>query len=359
MKRAFLLFACAAIGATAAQLPNEGLIWSDRPTKGWTDAYPVGNGLMGAMVFGDAPVTRIQFNRTGLWTYAPRCNDVKGAYRYLNEMRRKIFAGDRKGAFGTGYNFAGGRWGQAMFQPFGDLFVGFTGVDGKSVTNLVRRLSIEQGVARSSFACKDVTYEQETFTPYFDPDLVVHTVKASRPGALACTVRLTTPHTNSTAFAKGDLLGFDGRVRLMKGFTNAVSFAARAKLVLTGAGARIEAADGALRVTGADALEIRLTGATNRKDWKTLAGDPAADCAAQLAKAEKKTVAQLFRHHAAHFRHRFAYQARLDLPGDPELAKLPTAERLNRQAESHDGAFASLVYAFGKYLLISCSRPDG
>ena len=353
---AALIAACwtvAAWGMTGC--PDEGLIWSDKPTRVWTDAYPVGNGLMGAMVFGDAPVTRLQFNHMGLWTQAPNCNDIPDGTGLLDEMRRAILHGNRKNADAPSKKFLN-RHTQASYQPFGDLRLSFA---VGAVTNLVRRLSIESGLASSAFESGGVAYEQETFAAYFQPELIVHTVKASRPGAISCEVSLTTPHASSKVSAAApDTLGFSGRVALVEGFTNAVSFAAQAKIVPTGARAKLEIRDGIAHVTNADALEIRLTGATNRRDWKTLAGDPVSDCARQLAQAACRGTAEMREATAKHFSHRYNW-TRLEIDSDPELAKLPTAERLARQSKAQDAAFASLVFAYGRYLMIASSRPGG
>ena len=359
MKKANLALAVvvlSAVSAFAGEPAGGNIVWSDAPAGVWTDAYPVGNGLMGGMVFGNAPETRVQFNHTGIWTMTPNVSDINGyGPELLKEMREEIFAGRPWKARLAGMSFVCLHR-QAMYQPCGDLYVRFS-VPTQSVSRLERRLDIRTGLATSRFEADGVAYEQETFAPYETPELLVHTVKASRPGALSCAISLTTPHrTGVLACGDGDL-AFEGAVDPNSA---SVRFAARARIVLSGAGAslRFDPKANLAHVTGADAVEIRVTAASNRRDWKTLSGRPAEMCLAQLASAAKVPTDEMRRRSAAVFAERYD-RVELDLGGDPELAKLPTAERLARQSETHDGAFAALVFRFGRYLMVAGSRPDG
>ena len=345
-----------ALTAAAAPEPSESIIWSDTPTERWTDAYPIGNGLMGAMVFGDAPTTRLQINHTGIWTGAPNNGDIiSGGAELLQEMREEIFAGRPRKAWLAALSFIGQNR-QASYQPCCDLFV-TVGAATQGVSKAVRRLDLRTGLATSSFEANGVRYEQESFAPYFTPELIVHTVRASKPGALACTVAFSTPHKTHERTWGRDFLQYEGAVDYM---VASVRFAARAQFRATGAKARVRF-DGkrkVMEVTNADALEVRVTAASNRKDWQTLSGRPADMCVRQLKAAEQIPTDEMRARSTALFAERYG-RVELDLGSDPQLAKLPTAERLARQAEAHDGAFAALVFRFGRYLLVAGSRPDG
>jgi len=347
---------CLTTGYAGAELPHEHEIWSDRQAVKWTDAYPIGNGLLGAMVFGNVPETHLQFNHTGIWTKAPNDSDITfSGLEYLAEMRKQIFAGRPDLARLAGCSFVC-QHRQASYQPCGDLTVKLS-VNTGAVVRAVRRLDIRTGLATSSFEAEGVAYEQETFAPYFNPELIVHTVRASKPGALNCEVALTTPHETRCLGNGGRSLTFQGAVDPNSA---SVQFAAEAELALKGETARMsfDRKTGHALVTGADSVEIRLTAASNRKSWRQLAGIPREMCRKQLDAAAEVPTDEMRKKSTALFAERYD-RIGLDLGGDAELAQLPTAERLARQPKTHDGAFAALVFRFGRYLLVAGSRPDG
>lgn len=358
MKMMIVLVFAAAVSVTACSAdadPTSGCstrLWYERPAERWTDALPIGNGRMGAMVFSGVGRERLQFNEYTLWTDKPRSYVRRDAVKALPEIRRLVAQRKKEEAARLANEmFLADPPCESAYQPCGDLDIALDGV--AAFSDYRRELDLGTAVVRSSFTAGGVRFERETFTPYHRPALIVHRISADKPGAVAGTVRLTTPHTNRTDRSAGAVLGLDGVVG-----ADGVRFSIRASVVVSGAHAKTAFENGALAVSGADALEIRVTAATNAKDWKTLAGDPAADAAAALARDAAVSFRDLkTAHTAAHAKLFNRVSLRLSPAGD--AWKLPTDRRLERNLTSGDPDFAALVFNYGRYLLIACSRPDG
>ena len=338
--------AFAAFGAFAVE-PS--VIWSDRPAAIWNDAYPVGNGNVGAMVSGGGE-TRIQFNHTRLWSGSPHCYDNPGASDVLEEMRSFVFAGRKAEARDlANARFMGRPVGQQRFLPFGEVVVRFDGEAG----DLRRELRLGEARHLAFFTVDGCRIAEETFAPYSEPELILHRIVSRKSGGVSCEISLSTPHRMSTIALEGTEFRLDGKAQ-----GDGVAFAARMAVRVGGEGAKCEPRDGRLVVRGADSVELRLVAATNLRSWKELSGDPAADCAAALRRTAGKGYAEIAKAHRKAFGALYN-RVELDLPGDAELAKLPTSERLARQSESRDPAFAKLMFDYGRYLLICSSRAGG
>ncbi len=334
------------LGLCAASAGAES-IWSDRPARDWNGFYPIGNGGMAAMVNAGAR-THLQLNYYRLWAGRPHDYAAAGASEVLPELRRLVLAGRRGEAEKlANEKFMGSPVRQQSYQPLGDLKLDF----GAEATTLRRELDLDTACHLARFTVDGVEIEEESFTPLTERELLIHRVRAGEKGRLSATVAFTSAQPHARHFIRGNVMGFDGKVEWGE-----VAFAARAELRLTGG--TLTADGDKVRIDGADALEIRVVAASNLKAWNRLDGDPAAEADAALAK-RAGTSADEFKK-----RHEFVYgmtynRAELKLPGDPARAKLPTEERLKLEAQGSDPAFAKLVFDYGRYLLISSTRPDG
>ena len=339
--------AALAVGTAWTSPTSTWKLWSDRPATEWTSRYPLGNGRIGAMVAGGGE-TQIQFNHAMLWTGKPHDYTHPGAAQVLPELRRLVFAGrQQEAAKLADEKFLSLPRRQMAFQPCGDLRISFAG----ATTNLCRTLDIRQGLHRTTFRCGDVELTEDTFTPYQAPGLLVHRVTTSKPGTMSCEISLSTLHPDSQVVASSKMLTLTGKVQ-----EDGVSFGV--KLVVDLRGGSVAVKGRSLVVTGADELELRMAVATNMKSWKEIAGDPISDCEAELARFKDQDFAALFKRHAQTFENLMG-RVELTLPEDASVAGLPTEARLERQAHTHDGAFVALMFNFGRYLLVSSSRPDG
>ena len=341
-KRVGLIVILSAFMVNAA----ENLIWSDQPCRIWEEMYPVGNGWMGAMVDANR-ATHLQFNLSRIWSGHPHCYDREGAAEVLGEIREKIFAGRPWEADKIcSERFMGVPAGQAFYQPCGDLWIDF----GNDPSSIVRRLELDKGRHVSVMEFGDAKVAQETFAPYNERDFIVHRISA-KGGTVSPRITLRSAHKMSKHGVDGESLVIEGQVE-----PNGVKFAAIARVSASGADASIERDDEGLKVRNAESVEIRLTAASDMKSWKELSGNPLADCKAAQRRLGAKEFKAIRGEHAKAFGELYG-RVSLTLGGGNE--KLTTLERLKRQKKLRDPGFAELVFNYGRYLLISSSRPDG
>nr|MCU0793623.1 glycoside hydrolase family 95 protein [Opitutaceae bacterium] len=333
--------------APDAEPGSPDLLWYRAPARVWTEALPVGNGRLGAMVFGGTAVERIQFNDGNVWRSSPRAYHREGAVDHLPRIRELLFAGKQKEAEDLAMKtFMSDPLWQTKYQPTADLWLDFPTTG--PVTDYRRSLDLDRAVAVTTYRDAGALIRREVRVSA--PDNLLHlTLTSDQRARLNGTLRLATPHKeNSVQLADGDLV-LSGLVE-----KDGVRFVVRLRASTDGT---VTFSDNSLRVTGASRLELRLATSTNVLDWRTLGGDPAGDVAATLERARAIPAADLVRRHEAD--HRELYRrSTLDLGRSP-AATAPTDERLAAFASGQDPDLAALVYRFGRYLLIACSRPGG
>lgn len=331
----------------------------DQPAKEWTDALPIGNGSVGAMVFGGVNEDRIQFNHDTLWAGKPRSYSRPGAVEYLPQLRKLLFEGKQKEAERLGMQqFMSKPLNQAPYQPFGNLILKFPGM-GK-VTNYQRSLDLDGAIATTVFKSSKVSYKRSVFASYPDGMIAVR-VEADQPGKLDLMVLLTTPHNKLPSSSKLDERTFrmGGVVNDFK-FRNAffegvVKFEAQLRVVAEGGTSKVT--DGGIEVSGADAVTLYLAAATSYENFRSANADPAARCASILEGIDGKSYGKILADHQADHRALFR-RVKLDLGGG-HSALLPSNERLNQYQANPDPDFVALLYQYGRYLLIASSRPGG
>ncbi len=350
MKR-MLWLACAVCTSMCLAEEPAWRLWYQKPAASWNEALPIGNGQMGAMVFGGAPECRIQFNEHTVWTGFPRSYARTNAVAALPALRKLLFDGKQKEAEDLAMrSFMGEPLRQEKYQPCGDLFVSLDSTS--SFSDYTRQLDLAEGVHTVAFSAAGVKYTQETFASHPDK-VLIHRVKVDKPGRLACTVRMTSPHKQSrVSVAQDGRMVLQGQVQ-----TNGVTFEVQAVVRAEGTDARLGVEEGRVVVKGADAVEVRWVAATNVKAWNALGADPAAVCRVALEKTDKKTWSALREVHVADHRSLFD-RASITLPRTAASAK-PTDERLKAFRAADDPDFAALVFQYGRYLLIACSRSGG
>ncbi|MBM3859052.1 MAG: glycoside hydrolase family 95 protein [Verrucomicrobia bacterium] len=340
MKLQVVLFA----SSLAVCLASDLKLWYRQPATAWEEALPVGNGHMGAMIYGGVPTERVQFNEHTVWTGQPHCYAHKGAVKFLPEIRRLLFDGKQKEAEQLALReFMSEPLRQKAYQPCGDLWIEFP---HDKTSDYRRWLNLDTALAVTEYQFGGVAYRREVVASYPDRAVVVR-LTADKPGKLDCVVRLNSPHTNSTVAATANTLTLRGEVE-----PDGIRFESRALLTTDGA---VTVEQGTLRVRGAGTLIIRLVAATNFKSYKDISGDPAARCAALLKKNKswEKTLQAHVADHQSLFR-----RVSLDLGRTPAADK-PTDQRIKEFATGNDPSLVALVFQYGRYLLIASSRPGG
>jgi len=344
----------------AAPANSELSLWYDKPATDWVEALPVGNGRLGAMVFGGVSQARYQFNEDSLWAGAPHDYAHAGAHEVLPELRRLLFAGKQNEAHTLAMqDFMSQPLRQIAYQPFGDLELSFA--NHASFTDYRRSLDLNTGIATTRHCIQGVTYTREVFASFPDQVIVIR-LSCDRPGRLTFAARLTSPHDDTeTETLNTSTLALRGRANDFKSNRLPAPIASKlrfeARLHVTCAGGRVSATGDALQVKNAQSATLLLAGATGFKSYKDISADPGARCEQVLATAANKAYQHLKRSHLKD--HQALFQrVSLDL-GHTEAAQRPTDQRIENFSTGNDPALATLFFQYGRYLLIASSRAGG
>jgi alpha-L-fucosidase 2 len=344
-----LLVRTTGIAAAAADPPALCLVYA-QPAQKWTEALPVGNGRMGAMIFGGVPNERVQFNDDTLWKGKPHDYVRAGAGEQLAVIRQLIAENKAEEAGKLAREkFLSDPVRQLPYQPFGDLRLQFNGLT--NVTEYQRDLDLDAAVAGVRYRAGGVTFRREAFASHPDRAIVLR-FTADRPGQISFTLKLDSPHTNSqTRAIAPDTLALAGKVQ-----HDGLAFEARVRVVA--AGGHIATNGNLLTVEKADAATLLLVTATSFRNFQDISADPAARCEQDLARVAARPFESLRADHLADHRRLFR-RVSLDL-GRTATAELPTDLRLARLKTNGleaDPALAALHFQYGRYLLIASSRP--
>lgn len=339
--------------AAEATGPDPLVLWYEKPATKWVEALAVGNGRLSAMMFGDPANERLQLNEGTLWAggpYDPVNPEAKDA---LPEVRQLV----NDGKYAEAANHIGRKvmakpLGQMPYQTVGDLLLTFSGPT--NVAEYRRELNLDTATATVSYDRSGVRYKREIFASAPDNVIVVR-LTADKPEQIWFTVGMKTPMKATVETEGTDTLVMRGIGGNSGGINGALKYQARVKIIAKNG--KILSGPDSLAVDAADEVVLLITAATSFKRFDDVSGDPESIAKERIASAERKTFAEL---HAAHLSD---YQAlfrrvRLDL-GQSEAMKLPTDQRIRRFGEGKDPQLAALYYQFGRYLLISCSRPGG
>jgi len=334
-----------------AQAAN--LLWYEQPAREWTEALPVGNGRIGAMVFGGIAAERLQLNEDTLWAGGPYDPVNPAARAALPEVRRLIF----EGKFAEAEKLANEKLmatplRQAAYQTVGSLEIALPGIDPARATGYRRSLDLDAALAETLFTLDGVTHRRRVIASPIDQVIAVE-LSASRRGAVACRLSFTSPEKQWQVRAEGATLVLSGRNDPHGGIAGALRFEARVEVETIGG--RVRAEGEALLVEGADAVVLRIAMATSYRRFDDVGGDPSAITGRQITAAQKKGFEALAAATAAEHRRLFR-RVTLDL-GSTHAAALPTDRRIRESETSDDPALAALYFQHARYLLICSSRP--
>ncbi len=322
-------------------------IWFNHPASDWNEALPVGNGRLGAMVFGNIEKERLELNEGSVWTGSERWDANPEALKSLPLVRKLLFEGKymeaeelaQKGILGQKPGNP-----PASYQALGDITLEFGPQNG--VTDYRRELDIENAVARVSYKAGQVNFLREIFSSAPNQTIVVH-LTADKPGALSFTARLSRKGGNPVISTSGNDIVMNEHT----GNGNGVKMAARLRLVADG-GTTFSGGD-SIRVDKANSVIIFLTAATDY-----FGNNPAVTSANQMSAASALTFDELRKSHIADYQSLFK-RVDLDL-GSGDGKYFTTDARISAiQNGYNDPDLIELYYQFGRYLLISSSRPGG
>ena len=331
-------------------------LWYDKPAMTWTQALPVGNGVVGGMVFGQPAVEHIQLNEETIWAGQPNNVVNPEAKKYLPQVQQLILEGKYREAQDLANakvmpNAAGQNMGMP-YQPFGDLYISMAG--HADYQDYERWLDLSTARSMVSYTSGGVRYQREVFTPIGGPAVVAVHLTASKLGQLTFTAHMTSPHDNVLTASEGQQVILHGVSAKHEGLKGKVRFMGRLTAVTRGG--HIHCSDGNLCVVGADEATLYVAIATNVKNYKDITGDEAMLSKQRLQQAITTGCEALREQHTARYRH---YYDRVSLNlGADAFAKESTSRRVEHFGERTDNYLVATYFQFGRYLLISSSQPD-
>jgi alpha-L-fucosidase 2 len=341
-------------------------LWYRGPAKEWTEALPIGNGRLGAMIFGGVEKDRLQLNEVSLWSGSPQDADNPDALEALHEIRRLLFEGEyakadalavkRLVCKGAGSGHARGRdLPYGSYQTLGDLTLTFD--ESGQVSEYRRELDLDTAIARVTYRQGDATFTREVFSSAADQVLVVR-LTCDKPGRISFTARLTRPQRFTTSAEGADGLIMTGQMNDGNNGDSGIKYVARLRAVAEGGTTRTSG--DSLGIERADAVTLFLAAGTDyRLQPPHYRGNvPEQTTATQLAQAAGRSYSDLRSRHTADHQRLFR-RMHLDLGrGANAPENMPTDERLNAvRGGTADPDLAALYFQFGRYLLIGSSRP--
>jgi alpha-L-fucosidase 2 len=330
-------------------------LWYNKPSgKTWENAMPIGNGRLGAMIYGNVEKETIQLNEHTVWSGSPNRNDNPLALDSLSVIRQLIFEGKQKDAERIANRVIISKKSHGQkFEPVGSLQLAFNGHENFS--NYYRELDIERAITKTSYTVNGVTYTREALASFPDRVIVMR-LTASKPGSISFNAFFTTPQKRATIKTTPSkeltIFGTTSDHETVKGMVNYKGIV-RMKLE----GGSLNANDTSLIIKDANAVTIYISIATNFNNYKDISGDENKRAAGYLDKAYPKSFATILPAHVAAYQ-KYFNRVKLNL-GSSDATNLPTDERLKNFKSTNDPSFATLYYQFGRYLLISSSQPGG
>lgn len=346
--------AAAPIGARADAAPQPLTLWYRQPAARWEEALPIGNGRLGAMIFGGTAHERLQLNEATLWGGAPYDPANPAARDAMPELRRMIF----EGRFAEAEAFANANvmakpMRQMSYQALGNLLLDFGGVG--ETQDYRRSLDLETALAETRFVANGVTHRREVIASP-GRNVIAVRLSVSKPGALDVTLGFTSPQKSAVVRADGSA------ALLMTGTntaeqTNPAGLRFAARLTVIPDGGTLAAEGDKLVLRGATSATLLVAMATSYRRYDDVGGDPEALAAAAIAGARRQSFDRIAADVGAAHRRQFR-RVTIDLGRTP-AAELPTDQRVTANNAAADPALAALYFQYARYLLIACSQPGG
>lgn len=338
-------------------------LWYNSPAEVWTEALPLGNGRLGAMVFGLPTTERLQLNEETIWAGQPNTNANKNSAEWLPKVRQLVFEGKYVEAqqMAEEHLMSGSNSGMP-YQTFGDLYISTPQHAGYK--DYERYLSLDSAIAVTQYTVDGVRYRREAMTSFTDNVIKVR-LTASRRGMITFNANLTSPH-NDVIIKSGPLpsstkgadenypyVSLEGVTPTHELLKGKVKFHGR--LAVDAKGGKVISRDGVISVSGADEAIVYVSIATNFVNYKDISGDEAQRAKDYLTKAMADDYEKDMQAHVSHFQ-QYMHRSQLWL-GEDKFSHLTTEQRVEQFAANNDNWLVATYYNFGRYLLICSSQP--
>ncbi|HUT11734.1 MAG TPA: glycoside hydrolase family 95 protein [Thermoguttaceae bacterium] len=363
-----LILSVQAVQLRAASMdgqPDELTLWYSKPATEWTEALPIGNGRLGAMVFGGIEQEHLQLNEDTLWSGGPHCYDNPDAYGHLATVRELLERGEYAEAEATAQKMLGIPKYQQAYMPLGDLFLDFP--KGEEPSDYHRELDLQNAVSTVTYRIGNARFTRQVFASHPDQAIVIR-LECDTPGRITFDLSMTSPHAFQLQSTADDMLLMTGQVvpRTGQGASGArrligpwegegMKFAAQVKVMADGG--RVVAEGDTISVRNADAVTLVYVAATSYVNYQDVSGDPLKKVNDYLAGVPKTSFEQLYQRHVDDYSKLFGRVA-INLGGKSVNENLATDERIKRVVDGGtDPLLAEQVFQYGRYLMISGSRP--
>ena len=337
------------------------LLWHKKPAEEWENAFPVGNGRLGAMVYGGIKEEKIQLNEETYWSGGPYSTVVKGGYKELPKIQKLIFEGKPLeahkifGRYLMGYPVE-----QQKYQSLANLHLFFN--EDLEAKNYKRWLDLSEGIAGVEYTINGVTYLREVLSSHVDQTIAIR-LTASKPGMISFDTELrgvrNSAHSNyATDYFRMDGKGeneliLTGKSADYLGIEGKLRYEARAQIHADGG--TVERDGTRIKVANSNSVTILFVAATNFINYKDVSGNEKAEVQNYLENLDNKDYATIRKNTLEDYQSLFN-RVELDLPST-STSYLPTDERMVSIQTDPDPQMSSLSYQFGRYILISSSRP--
>ena len=339
---------------------TSGFMWYTKPASQWEEALPVGNGRLGAMVYGRTDEEIIQLNEDTYWSGGPYSTVVKGGYKVLPKIQQLVFDGELLKAHNLfGRSLMGYPVEQQKYQSLANLHLFFPKAD--SIINYKRWLNLEDATTGVAYSIGGVNYQREIFSSAPDQVIVIRII-ADKPGSINFSANLrgvrNQTHSNyATDYFRMDGYGNDGLKLTGKsadymGVKGQLRYEAILKAIPEGG--KMILKDATLTIENADAVTLYFVAATNFVNYKDVSANTDQRIQKYLAGFKNKNYQSIKEAHEKDHKTLFG-RVRLNFPNS-ENSFLPTDERLKKIQTTNDPQLAALCYQFGRYLLIASSR---
>ncbi|PXV66302.1 alpha-L-fucosidase 2 [Dysgonomonas alginatilytica] len=348
---------------------NDLKLWYDRPAQVWEEALPLGNGRIGAMVFGEPQKELFQLNENSLWSGYPKDANNPKAAGALPAVREAINNGDYVKASSIWKNNAQGPY-TARYLPMADLHL--TTLSGNDITNLYRDLNISDGTSTVSFESNGVKYKRTAFISYPDQVMVIR-LEADKKQSLSFDVALDSKLRYISKAKEDTYLVLKGKAPKHVAHRSdepeqivydeekgeGMNFEVHVKVLAEGG--KSTAKDSILSINNSDAVTLILSAATSFNGFDKSPGlegkDPSLQATANMEAASKKSYAELLSNHTKDYKSLFDNVVLNLGEVKPEKEALPTDKRLEQfSTDDSDNGMVILYYQYGRYLTIASSR---
>lgn len=327
-------------------------LWYDESAgTDWLRALPIGNGRLGAMVFGNVDTERLQLNEDTVWAGGPYDQSNPRGAAALGQIRQLVFQNQWSQAQTMiDQNMLGNPAGQLAYQTVGDLRLSFGSAAG--VTEYHRYLDLTTATTAVSYLQNGVRYRRETLASAPDQVIAIR-LTADRPGSITFSATFTSPQRTTRSSPDGTTIALDGISGDMEGVAGSVRFLALARAVAEGGS--VTSSGGTLQVSSADSVTVLISIGSSYRNFRDVSGDYQGIARRHLDAATSRTYGDLRGRHVTDYQRLFS-RTTLDL-GRTAAADQPTDVRIARHASTDDPQFSALLFQYGRYLLISSSRP--